>query len=627
MKQEYTHRRRTGPATGSRIEPWFCIDSPRRGILNRAIPSIGLRRRAGRLEFRLTSLRCLPRALRKSLGREPWQQLRGDPAKTRDDHCPDVTDLPNVDCLPITVVPGLHRLFLDFCAGQPRATPFYASVSHDPGWQSRPPVPAHWPKIVELLAAQNPAPAAVPALDALRAGAGVVVTGQQVALFGGPLFTPFKAATAIARARQGTASGSPHAAVFWLATEDHDFDEINHVVFPARRELRKLTYSSAPSAARPVGGIEFDDSITPLIDAAWELLGASDAMDALVAAYRPGNTFAQAFRDFYAQTFAAQGLLFLDAGGREVHELGAPVLRAAIERADELHAALVARNAALQAAGYAVQVAVASQSSLLFLIDERTGARNALKRTATTAAEPNGLWTAGRQTLSTTELLGILEALPERISPSALLRPVFQDYLLSTSFIIGGPAEIAYFAQSAVLFERILGRLTPAQPRFSATLIEPAVAELLRKHDLPLERVFSENAASLAQLLAARSMPIEAKRRLSATGQALDAELEPLLAYMESLDAGMGRSARTSASKMRYQMNRLRRLGANFQLQREESLARHAEAISQALYPAGGLQERLHGAAYYFARYGFELAETLSKYAENNCPGHTAVWL
>jgi bacillithiol biosynthesis cysteine-adding enzyme BshC len=481
--------------------------------------------------------------------------------------------------------------------------------------------------MVDLLAAQNPSPAAAPAIEALRAGAGVVVTGQQVGLFGGPLFTPFKAATAIARARQATACGSAHVAVFWLATEDHDFDEINHVVFPARRELRRLTYATAPSVPRPVGNIAFDDSITPLVDAAYELLGASDATDALVAAYRPGNTFAQAFREFYAQAFAAQGLLLLDAAGREVHALGAPVLRAGIERADELHAALLARNAELQAAGYAVQVAVAANSSLVFLVDQHTGARNALKRTPPSAAEPNGLWTAGRQTISTNELLGILDAEPERISPSALLRPVFQDYLLSTSLTIGGPAEIAYFAQSAVLFERILGRLTPVQPRFSATLIEPAIAELLRKHELPLERVFQENAASLAQLLAARSMPVEGKRRLSAAGQALDAELDPLLAYLAQLDAGVGRSAQTAASKMRYQMNRLRRLGANFQLQREESLGRQAQTLSQSLYPGGGLQERLHGAAYYFARYGFELAETLSKYAENNCPGHTAIWL
>jgi bacillithiol biosynthesis cysteine-adding enzyme BshC len=578
--------------------PWRqqCIDSAWRGILDRA-----------EFHFRLRA---------------------GNSAEAGE---PDVSELTTADCYPITVAPGLSRLFLDYCAGNAAARPFYASLpgngTQANAWQARPPVPAHWPELVRLLAAQNPSPTAAAALEALSRGAGAVVTGQQVGLFGGPLFTPFKAATAVARARQATAQGHPHAAIFWLATEDHDFAEINHVVFPARRELRKLIYTAAPEAARPVGGIVLDDSITPLVDRAWELLGPSDAMETLAAAYKPGRTFAEAFAQFYSTVFAAQGLLVLDAGGRAFHRMGAPVLRAALERADELHAALVERNRELEAAGYHAQVAVTGQSSLLFLVDERTGARLALKRTASSASEPDGLWQAGRQSFSTAELLGILDAEPERISPSALLRPVFQDFLLSTSLTIGGPAEIAYFAQSAVLFERILGRITPALPRFSATLVEPAIGELLRKHDLALERVFGESAASLAQLLAARSMPIEGKRKLAAAGTALDAELTPLLDWMHSLDEGLGRSAETAASKMRYQMNRMRTLAANFQLQREASLGRHAEAICQALYPGGVLQERLHGAAYYFARYGFELAEEVSAQAENPCPGHTAIWL
>jgi bacillithiol biosynthesis cysteine-adding enzyme BshC len=468
---------------------------------------------------------------------------------------------------------------------------------------------------VGLLAEQNPATAidgtpAAAALAALQAGAGTVVTGQQIGLFGGPLFTPFKAATAVARARQAISAGKPHAAIFWLATEDHDFAEIDHVAVP-----------------RPVGGVVLEDAIQPLVDEAWELLGSSDAMEALVAAYKPGNTFAQAFRDFYASAFSAQGLLVLDAGSRAIHRIGAPVLRAGIERADELHAALLDRNGQLQAAGYRAQVAVGQASSLLFLIDGQTGARLALKRTATTADEPQGLWLAGRQSYSTPDLLGILASEPERISPSAILRPVFQDFLLSTSLTIGGPAEIAYFAQSAVLFERILGRVTAAHPRLSGTLVEPAIADLLQKHELTIERVFAESADSLAQLLAARVMPVEGKRKIAAAGNALDAELGSLLEWMNSMDAGLGRSAETAASKMRYQMNRMRRLAANFQLQKEDSLGRHAQAISQALYPGGVLQERLHGAAYYFARYGFELAEELCIQAENPCPGHTVMRL
>jgi len=541
------------------------------------------------------------------------------------------TPLLTADCFPITVAPGLHRLFLDYCAANPAVRRYYASLPPDTGWHSRPAVPAHWPEIVRILAEQNAAPSGSPAaasLEALSQGAGIVVTGQQVGLFGGPLFTPFKAATAVARARTATAAGHPHVPIFWLASEDHDFAEINHVVFPSGRELKQLTYAELPSApAVPVGSIVLDERITPLVEQAWEILGFSDAMQALAAAYVPGNTFAQAFREFYTKAFAAQGLLVLDAAGRDIHRIGGPVLRAAIERADEFHAALIARNAELAAAGYHAQVAVADQSSLLFLIDDKTGARVALKRLPETAAEPDGGWQVGRQRISTPELLGILDSEPERISPSALLRPVFQDFLLSTSLTIGGPAEIAYFAQSAVLFDEILGRLTPAQPRFSGTLVEPAIGDLLHKHELGLDRVFGESADSLAQLLGARAMPIEGKRAISAAGNALDEELSPLIEWMTKLDAGLGRSAATSASKMRYQMNRLRRLGANFQLRKEAALDRHAQAISQSLYPNGILQERVHGAAYYLAKYAFGLNEEITTQAENPCPGHTAMWL
>ena len=525
------------------------------------------------------------------------------------------------------MAPGLSRLFLDYCAASPRVQPFYSSLPRETGWQVRCPRPAHWNEIVDLLAEQNPSPAAATSISSLRSGAGTVLTGQQVGLFGGPLYSSLKAATALARARQALAVGQPHVAIFWLATEDHDFAEINHVSFPSRKEVHKLVYSKSPSAPVPAGGVVIDESIEPLIDQAWELLGTSDAMDALVNAYKPGRTFGQAYADFYAKVFAAQGLVILDAAGREVHRLGTPVLKAAIERADELHAALVERNKALEAAGYHAQVAVGQGSSMLFLLDERTGARIALKRIPAGAGEPNDLWQAGRERFTTADLLGILAAEPERISPAALLRPIFQDYLLGTSLIIGGPAEIAYFGQSAVLYEKILGKTTAAEPRLSATLIEPAIGELLRKHELGLERVLQESADSLAQVLAARAMPVEGKQKLASAGKALDAELGPLLEYMKAMDTGLGRSAETAASKMRYQMNRLRRLAANFEMQREGSLRRHAEAIERALNPGGVLQERVHGAAYYFSRYGFELSETLTELAADPCPGHKAIWL
>jgi uncharacterized protein YllA (UPF0747 family) len=177
-----------------------------------------------------------------------------------------------------------------------------------------------------------------------------------------------------------------------------------------------------------------------------------------------------------------------------------------------------------------------------------------------------------------------------------------------------------------VLYERILGRQTPAEPRFFGTLIEPAIAKLLQRHELSLEQVYAENPASLAQHLAARSMPVETKQKLAAAGNALDTELTSLVEWMQSQDQGLGQSAETSAGKIRYQMNRLRTLAANFQLQKEASLTRHAEAVGNALFPGGVLQERVHGAAYYFARHGLELAETLCVQAGSSCAGHTALW-
>ena len=519
-----------------------------------------------------------------------------------------------VEQLPSNAIPGISRLAQDAISG--RAGQYYPVST-----PARNLAPAHSEAIKQMLAAQNPGDRQ--ALAQFVGGAGAIVTGQQVGLFGGPLFTPLKAATAIARANSLSKSGKPHVAIFWLASEDHDLAEVNHTTFPGRRDLVRLQYSAAQAAELPVGSITLDGSISALVDRAAELIGYSDAAEALQAAYQPGKTFAQAFSEFYARVFAADGLLIFDPHTRAAHALGAPVLRAAIERADELHAALLARNAELTAAGYTPQVMVGEQSSLLFLINDKTGAREALKRTLPSAAEPNGLWLAGGISYSTAELLGILAAEPERISPSALLRPVFQDFLLPTTTYIGGNAEIAYFAQSEVLYRRILDRITPIRPRLSATLIEPAIAELLKRHELDLTSLFGKTIDDLAQQLGARALPIEGKRKLSNAGNALDAELAGLVDWMKGVDEGLGRSGERAASKMRYQMNRMRRLAARFALEKEAALARHAESIMNALLPHGHLQERVIGAPYFLARFGSGLTQTFIEHGSGE--GHTLI--
>jgi uncharacterized protein YllA (UPF0747 family) len=219
------------------------------------------------------------------------------------------------------------------------------------------------------------------------------------------------------------------------------------------------------------------------------------------------------------------------------------------------------------------------------------------------------------------DLLKILQATPERCSPNALLRPVFQDAILPTSAYIAGPAEIAYFAQSEVLYREILGRATAVLPRLSATLVEPKIATLMERHELRLPDVLTTPDA-LAQRLGARAMPIEGKRKLAAAGNSLDGELAAVTEWMAQIDAGLGRSASTAASKMRYQMNRLRRMAARYQLEKETSLARHAKAVTQALYPGGHLQERPVAGIYFLATQGSGLLEMLVHAAGNACPGH-----
>ena len=301
--------------------------------------------------------------------------------------------------------------------------------------------------------------------------------------------------------------------------------------------------------------------------------------------------------------------------------LGAAVLRAAIERADELEVALLERSQELVQAGYHAQVLVAQDHSLLFLLDAESGARQALRRVA------GGGWKAGTRTISKGELLEILQTAPERISPNALLRPVFQDAILPTAAYIGGPAEIAYFAQSAVVYECLLGRVTPVLPRLSATLVGSSVAALMAKYELSVPQLWeAKTAEGLALQLGARAMPIEGKRKLAAAGTAMDAELTALVEYMTAMSPELGRSAGVSASKMRYQMNRLRRMAAHFELERSTFLGKQAAAIMLELFPQGHLAERLLGGVWALATFGEELPKLLVDCAGQECPGHRVIF-
>ena len=548
----------------------------------------------------------------------------------------------STECYPIATLPHTTKLFRDFLAmGDGKSDS--AAVSPLRAWYGAEPLGRAWmrpaPPVAEPAAladalerqsvALGAGPATLANIAKLRAGARAVVTGQQVGLLGGPLLTLLKAATAIRKALDATRiTGRDHVPIFWLATEDHDLAEVDQLALLTKTSVETLTLNLHTAAPVPVGALPLthDDAsrahLEATLDRAAELLNWAPISALLRECYTPDATLATAFGRLLSKIFAPHGLIVMDAASREFHALGSTVLRAAIERAPDLEAALLTRTQELESAGYHAQVLVVPNHSLLFLTDPETQARQPLRRT------PDGTWKAGARTYITDELLAILASDPARLSPNALLRPLFQDAILPTAAYIGGPAEVAYFAQSAVLYEQILGRVTPILPRLSATLIEPAIASTMAAHELTFPQILeSKTPEALALRLGARAMPIEAKRKLAATGNAMDTELTALTDYLTAISPDLGRSAGVSANKMRYQMNRLRRMAATFELQKEASLLKHATAILLNLYLNAHLQERLLGGIWFLARYGETLPQLLIDHANQECPGHRVLYL
>jgi bacillithiol biosynthesis cysteine-adding enzyme BshC len=554
----------------------------------------------------------------------------------------------SVECYPITVLPHISQLYRDYlvmgdsAANAPIRQWFGSGDSGGPfagGWMRSTLPPTHSNRLADELLRQNRLFAASPEtlanIERLRNGARAVVTGQQVVLFGGPLLTLLKAATAVSRAREATRiTGVDHVPIFWMATEDHDLPEVDQAALLTKTAVEILKAGLRVPHPIPVGQVELSPETAPLLEQALEqateLLAYAPIADWIREAYLPSETnprptLASAFGCLIARIFGPQGLIVVDASSREFHAMGGSTLRHAIECADQLHSALLDRSRELTEHGYHAQVLVAESSSLLFLLDQKTGERIALRRISDPA---NGetQWRANSHVFTTAGLIEILESTPERLSPNALLRPVFQDTVLPTAAYIGGPAEIAYFAQSAVLYEQILGRITPVLPRLSATLIEPAIATLMEKDEVQLPDAMT-TPEDLALRLGARAMPIPLKRKLAAVGNALETELDALTEYLRGIDASLGTTAETSASKMRYQMDRLRRMAATYEVQKEASLTKHAQAITLNLFPDGHPQERLLAGAWFLARYGDGLIERLVTTANNQCPGHIVVRL
>src|SRR6476469_2265880 len=550
-----------------------------------------------------------------------WQILCNQSAPSASNESMQIVESQTLEteCLSFSSIPHTTRLFDDFLHHFERVKQFYPHPPLSQDWWAEEITKIQYPAerrraVAAVLERQNREFGAgektLSNIERLRQGAAAVVTGQQVGLFGGPTFCILKALTAVIMAEKAGA-----VPMFWLATEDHDLEEINTVNFAAGDHLQKFTVNVPHREGAPVGSIAFTDEITAATQQVEALFGKSEISELLAASYSKGETFGTAFAKFYTKVFSEMGVVFLNPLDQELHRIAQPVLRAALEKSEEINQALVARNQELEAAGYHAQVKVTPSHTLCFYFED--GARTPIRH-------QDGEFFIGERKLSAEELLSEAERCPEKFSANVLLRPLVQDYLLPTLCYAGGPSEIAYFAQIEVVYRKLAGRVTPIVPRIFATLVEPRAAKLLDRYQLSLADMLNAPEKT-RELVAARALPDSILKSFDAAAEHLEQALALLQGPLEKLDRTLVDAAENAGSKMRYQLQGVRDKAARAEARKNTEVLRHADELITALYPNKELQEREVGAAYFLLKYGRGVVEQIKATARTGCGEHQVI--
>ena len=456
-----------------------------------------------------------------------------------------------------------------------------------------------------------------------------VVSGQQAGLFTGPLYTIYKALSAVKLAECMTQRGIKSVPVFWIATEDHDFPEV------AKAEIinRDCALSNVIVPAEvhpdglPVGRVVLDESIKATVQSLLEGLPKTEFSDdfekLLRDAYQPGRKFGDAFAQVMTALVGKKGLILLDPLDPQLKKVAAPLYAKAARRAHEIAIAIVNRSRELEAAGYHAQVAPSENSFPLFWHDDK-GARHALTRTdngkyqAKSAAQkpdpgsPDGQpgWGGGGQggldsdrEFTAEELAEWALRDPNRFSPNVTLRAVVQDFLLPTVAYYGGAAEIAYFAQTAEVY-RILDRpVTPILHRASMTLVERHTWRSLERYGIRLVDFFAGLDHVLGRVVK-EYLGKETSEAFDHTTRSFNGELDDLQEQLRRVDPTLAEALDKGRRKINYQIDGLRTRFNRAQVGRDEAVHRQIERAFDLLYPGKTLQERRINITSLLARHG-----------------------
>ena len=449
-----------------------------------------------------------------------------------------------------------------------------------------------------------------------------VVTGQQVGLLSGPAFTLYKALTAIRLSQSLNERGLKNVPVFWLASEDHDLEEVaqTYALNDDYEAVHLHDPGERPAPQSAVGRVKLTGGVSEVLDRLESILHAAGdgarLLDDLRIAYRPGNTWSQAFAQFLTRLFDRWGVILLDPMDEAIHALAAPIYQKALRQADEFRSLLQKRSVELVKAGYHAQVHVAEDSTLLFA--DREGNRLPVHSSAASGKEFS---IGDGQTTSFSELENEISDRPLNFSANVLLRPVVQDSLLPTIAYVAGPSELAYLGQSQVLYSALDRPMPSVFPRCGFTLLDRRVERWMEKYQVTVEDIW-RGPDHLSQHIAATALSEGWSERFDQTEKDLAELLSRLRKDIEVLDPTLLDTLNHTEEKIQFQVEKLKGKLTRSVLSRSEVLGRHEQALLRTIMPEKELQERLVSGAYFLGRAGYGLLDRLLDQISADSSGH-----
>lgn len=441
-----------------------------------------------------------------------------------------------------------------------------------------------------------------------------IVTGQQAGLFSGAIYTIYKALSAAKLAANLKKQNIKAVPVFWIAEEDHDFDEIKKTYVLDEQGKLFTAENTPPNRLEdaPIGKIEFDETLNTTLRNLFGVLFGKlprnghtfELKNLLSKTYQPGETFSTAFAKFIAAISADYGLIILTPLDAELKKLCAPVFAEAVEKADEIVAALLEKNDELERENYQPQVLV-EKDSFPFFYQNENGVRQALRMNPD---DGKVKIQKSKKEFEISELAEIARTSPQSLSPNALLRPVIQDYLLPTLTYFGGAAEIAYFAQNSAIYKVLKRPVTPIRHRASLTIIEPKHARTLEKYDLEFADLFA-GKEKIESRVVEKFLNSDTARAFETVESGIEEQLKILSESLKTNEATLAANLENRRKKILWHIAALRKKYHRAEILKDETVRRRIENLFTALLPHDALQERTLNVVTFLNLYGENFIE------------------